>query len=371
LNVTLWKPFQASHSNSRPVITAAKTPFNLVTCGNQFEAAMAQLLDKMTDVIAFCKNAGPQALRLDYLNISGQLALYTPDFLARAKDGSCYLIEVKGRQDSDVALKARAAVEWCKSATTKPNPWQYLYVTEALFNSFSKDTISSLSRTAAPALAELIGEAETQQIKLTTLMQEVADNVKKSAVESFVAESKLASLPGSFKNSIEQAVELFLFCENREGFSFANVFTPLLKPLDTSCHSLIYNSLIDFVPTTPYEQREFFDAARGTKLDERGQNLKKTLVYKSGFSPIGLLKFCLSFNNKQENLPGVFVAVAKAFAPYAETDLLESIDEVNKFRNEYVAHQSVVLTDAKHARVNLKHWIDTIILLTKHVRLLQ
>ena len=57
----------------------------------------------------FAKNAGPQSLRVDYLQTSGQLAFYTPDFFLRMNDGKHYLVETKGREDRDVPRKARAA----------------------------------------------------------------------------------------------------------------------------------------------------------------------------------------------------------------------------------------------------------------------
>jgi type III restriction enzyme len=67
-------------------------------------------------VAAFAKNAGPQKLMIDYLKPDGQRGLYAPDFFARAADGTHYLIELKGRQDNLVPLKACAAVEWCRAA---------------------------------------------------------------------------------------------------------------------------------------------------------------------------------------------------------------------------------------------------------------
>ena len=112
-----WKPFQATHSAIHPAIQADRTLFNLVPCNRKLEVAMAQTLDRtFKDVAAFAKNAGPQALRIDYLTDRRRLSLYTPDFIARKTDGSYVLIETKGRVDKDVPLKASAAVGWCKAA---------------------------------------------------------------------------------------------------------------------------------------------------------------------------------------------------------------------------------------------------------------
>lgn len=76
-SVVQWKPYQASHSENRPVIKAQNTAFNLVPCSNAFEADMARFLARAPDVAAFCKNGGPEAVRIDYQNHTGRLAHYT------------------------------------------------------------------------------------------------------------------------------------------------------------------------------------------------------------------------------------------------------------------------------------------------------
>ena len=49
-----WKPFQVTHSQNQPAIPAKRTLFNLVPCNRELEVAMANFLDKATDVAAFC-----------------------------------------------------------------------------------------------------------------------------------------------------------------------------------------------------------------------------------------------------------------------------------------------------------------------------
>ena len=116
--------------------------------------------------------AGPQALRIDYLTKEGRRAIYTPDFIARTRNGRCYLIETKGQEDRDVPPKARPAVEWCKAASTKDAPWQYVYVPEDLFDRIISQELAELARSCAPALAELIDEASSPQMLLPFLRPE-------------------------------------------------------------------------------------------------------------------------------------------------------------------------------------------------------
>src|SRR5207302_5743811 len=104
------KPYVATHSERRPAQRAERTPFNLVPCNRQLEVAMTLFADRATDVAALAKNAGPQALRIDYLTKEGRRAIYTPDFIVRIASGRYFLVETKGREDRDVPAKARAAV---------------------------------------------------------------------------------------------------------------------------------------------------------------------------------------------------------------------------------------------------------------------
>ena len=148
-----WRPFQATDSETHPVKPARRTLFNLVPCNRQLEAAFTDFLERAGDVAAFVKNAGPQCLRIDYLGVDSRLAFYVPDFFARTEDGRVFLVETKGREDRDVPRKARAAVEWCKSAGAK---WEYLYVSEGLFGRTTVTTLAALASEAVPELTALL-----------------------------------------------------------------------------------------------------------------------------------------------------------------------------------------------------------------------
>ena len=178
--VSNWKPFQVTHSQNQPAIPAKRTLFNLVPCNRELEVAMATFLDKATDVAAFCKNAGPQALRLDYVTDASRLAFYTPDFLVRTTDGQYLLVETKGRVDKDVPLKVGAAVAWCK-ATSKKTPWKFLYVPEGVFQKFSGDALGELETVCATHLADLLSERVEPQFTLA--LGEVSDRGHKSRSE--------------------------------------------------------------------------------------------------------------------------------------------------------------------------------------------
>lgn len=144
--ISAWRPFQVTHSERHPVIAATRTLFNLAPCNRELEVAVANFIDHASDIAAFAKNAGPQCLRIDYLAAGSRLAFYTPDFFARTKEGNCYIIETKGREDKDVPRKAKAAVAWCEAASNSNCRWEYVYVPQGVFERLTGDSIAALAR---------------------------------------------------------------------------------------------------------------------------------------------------------------------------------------------------------------------------------
>lgn len=366
-SVTAWLPYQATHSERRPTETSAKTGFNLVPCDNQLEVAMTQFLSFAGDVTAFAKNAGPQALRVDYLNPEGRRAIYTPDFLVRKGDGHCILAETKGRADRDVPAKARAVVEWCKAASSKKVKWEYLYVPEKVFEQVRGNSIDELARACAPALAELLREAATPQLSLSLESSE-AVRLEEQA-RDFIEPKVLAALPSRYRKAVEHAVALFHFHQNKQTVSFAPVFQPLLGPIDHAAEAVMLRLLSDSVPPEAAAQKDYFepDMSKAKKssityLNERGTSLKKLLVHRSPIMPTGVLQFCLEYAAKAaEPLPGIYGAVRKEFSGLAATGLPKQVKEVYDFRNTYIAHQKQELTEVVRTRDALREWIRTLV----------
>ena len=361
VSVCNWKPFQVTHSENHPTLPAEKTPFNLVPCNREFEVAMTTFLNRAPDVAAFCKNAGPQAFRIDYLTDTGRLSLYTPDFIVRKKDGSYLLVETKGRVDRDVPLKATAAVSWCKSAFSRTVKWSYLYVPQPVFSDFTSNSIDDLERTCAPSLTGLLKEKVQPQLSLP--LGEYREG-KTTGLEEFIEPAQLEKLPSRYRKSIEHAVALFQFLEKKAGMSFAPVFTPLLGPLDESAKGIINELLLPYMPGTPTEQKDFFDPYYGDLkksdidwLRRHASNLRRTLVFKNGLWPLGLLAFCLDYSKTDRySVGGVFEAIRQGFSKFNDTTLYDTVKTITDFRNTYIAHQGKELTDIEMAKEGLKAW---------------
>lgn len=362
ISVCNWKPFQVTHSENKPALPDDKTPFNLVPCNRQFEVLMKEFLSRATEVQAFCKNAGPQCLRIDYVSIAGRLSFYTPDFLVRKTDGNYVLVETKGRVDLDVPLKASAAISWCKAASTKKVKWQYLFVQQEVFRDTTSPSLDALIRTCAPSLEFLLKEKIEPQLQLPLGKPEPE---KEAVSEDFIKFEQLEQLPSRYKKCVEQAMVMFKYIEKKEGFTFSPAFNVLLGPLDDASKGLMTTLLLPTIPTNPTDMHNFFEPhfvgvnpKEINLLAKQAKNLKKTLLFRNGFSPLGLLSFCLDYSkNYQYNIGGIFGAVKKTFAEFNKTDLHETVRAINEFRNNFVAHQEQTLSDHAVASDNLAKWI--------------
>ncbi len=363
ISVTSWKPFQATHSERHPAIPAEKTPFNLVPCNRELEVAMTHFADHAPDLAAFCKNAGPQALRISYQSAAGHLSFYTPDFLMRLSDGGYLLAETKGREDKDVPAKARAAVAWCRAASTRKVKWEYLYVPQGVMGKISSNRMGGLVRTCAPSLADLLKEEADAQLPLP--FGETPD-VSETDLSRFIAHENLTSLPSRYRKAIEHAVTLYRFMEKKIGMSFAPAFTALLGPLDEAAKGMILERLLPDVPASSIEQADYFNPYYGKLppkdvqwLRNHANNLKRTLIYRNGLMPLSLLSFCLEYGQSADHpVGGVFTSIRKRFSPLDGPEFHKLIDELRDFRNTYVAHQEKDLTDREQARTALSQWIE-------------
>ncbi len=358
--VSSWKAFQATHSETHPAIPAHSTLFNLVPCNREFEVAMSHFLDHAPDVSAFCKNAGPQALRIDYLSERGRLSLYTPDFFVRAGPEEYVLVETKGREDRDVRLKARAALAWCASASGGKARWSYLYAPQKVFEELKDNRLATLIRACDPYLKQLLKECESDQLSLPfgeTVPEEQPE------IEALIPFNEFKALPSRYQKAVQQAVALYQFLRNKNDASLAPVFTPLLGPLDEAARGLMIRRLQDSVPFDRNQQREFFrPEMEGLSTGEanyhkrQASNLERTLVDQNGLMPLGLLRWCLDYGRTRYKIGGVFEAVRRGFEDISNPEFISMVDRIYQFRNEYIAHQARELTNPELAKEALGIW---------------
>ncbi len=365
VSVRDWKLYKASHSERNPCKPAAKTMFNLVPCRGGLEAIFISFLDlKNNGIAAFAKNAGPQALRIDYVRSNGQISTYTPDFFARGDDGVMYLVETKGREDTDVPRKARAAVAWCEAAGKSGTTWRYIYLPQNATEALSTGSWATLVNVSAATLDALLNEQALEQE--APLFAAVLAGEAKPKLPPIIEEAQLDALPPLARKAAEEALYMFDYLSKRDCASFAPAFTGLLGQIDGASKGLIVRSLQMAVPALPQEQRNWFDPyLSGNASMAEGHyrqmqmNLRKTLLFNAGLMPVGLLRNCLEYAfNDVANYPGVFESVRKAFRFEGSKKLREEVSIIYAFRNKHVAHQEVELTDSKYAAKELARWIS-------------
>jgi type III restriction enzyme len=371
--LSAWKPFQVTQNERHPTLEASSTLFNLVSCNRALEVAFTKFIDSCTDVAAFAKNAGPEALRIDYVGSSGVIAFYTPDFFARLRDGAMYLIETKGEEDIDVPRKAKAAMAWCAAAGGDGGPaWDYVYVPQGAFQRVAGNSFAELVRSCAPARAALLQEQSVRELPLFAAAGALGAEEEKPDIALFAAEEDLAYLPERYRKAVEESAVLFRFLEHKSGMSFAPAFNALLGIADDAATRMIKSRLGSRVPYSQDEQRAWFGARvapgnpRAKGYADMAANLKRTLVFGNGLSPVGLLRSCLEYAAYESDLSGgIFAAIREEFAGGLSERLLEAVSRVNDLRNHYIAHQEKELGDHTFAEAELRHWISTIVLLCR------
>lgn len=359
-----WKTYKASHSERNPCKPAAKTMFNLAPCRGGLEAALVPFLDlKDNGVAAFAKNAGPQALRIDYVRANGQLSTYAPDFILRDDKGSMFLVETKGREDTDVPRKARAAVAWCEAASAAGVKWTYVFIPQSATDAMAGGSWPDLTRACATALDAMVREDELAHTAPLFVMAAAQD--RKANLPEFVDNATLDALPDSTRKAVDESILMFEFLRKREGANLAPAFMPLLGAIDVAAKSLIAEKLQPLVPGLPQDQRAWFEPylqGAGSKHPDHykrlAQNLRKTLLFGSGLMPVGLLRDCLDYAlNDNARYSGVFEAARVSFRFQGSKKVWEEVNAIYDFRNKHVAHQEVELTDAKAAAAALGRWI--------------
>jgi type III restriction enzyme len=365
--LSAWKPFQATSTLDRPAVPAQRTMFNLIPCDSDFEQQFADFCDAASDVVAFAKNTGPQKLMIDYLRPDGHRALYVPDFFVRLKEGRNFLVELKGKVDSLVPVKARTAVEWCKATSSDKQPYQYLYVPYLLFQQGGAGTIEELLRACLPHLNALLEEARTGQQALP-LFEATA---QKEAADLFAQTLKRAGVgvvPAPLEATMRQAVALLDHAVRSKMPDFAHAFQPLLHPLDNYALRILETKLKPFTPADMRARDDYFNPFLGDlpyhdqqRLGANQRYLRNNLVFGRSIQRLGTLNFCLDYAvNGGVTAPGIWKGVKEAFSGPDMAQLYADLDQVNKFRNTRVAHVETKLDNADQAWEAMITWLRSL-----------
>lgn len=91
--------------------------------------------------------------------------------------------------------------------------------------------------------------------------------------------------------------------------------------IDEAAKGLIQQKLTPLLPVSMQAQKDWFEPYFGAAdrrmikhYEEMARNLRKTVVYKNGVPPLGLLRSCLDYAlNDNTKLTGVFEALKSDF----------------------------------------------------------
>jgi len=363
VRLSSWREFQATNSSSKPCVHAEKTLFNLVPCDRGLEREFADFCGIADDVAAFAKNAGPQKLMIDYLARNGRPAFYVPDFFVRSTEGKCYLVEMKGREDSSVSLKAQAGVQWCKTASSRNTPWEYVYAPMSIFEASNDFSVEALALACRPSLKSLLDLPERQQAALS--FEETPAEIQEQRTSAVLADVGAPSLPPMLQAPVTEALNLLAFQRGMNYSDFGAAFQPLLVPFEELCGRIVRQRLAPRVPQRSQDQRHYFApylddfASRDRNPLLKNQRLlQRNLVHGDTCNRIGLFLFCVDYaNNWHVNAPFVWVDVRDVFSTPEFAAVYPEIAAMYDFRNRHVAHTEEPLSDGNKAEQAMKGWV--------------
>ena len=106
---------------SRKTVEGKRTIFNLTPVDSSLEARFAEFLDRATDVTAWAKLTMNSRFALEYISTRVRCAYHYPDFVLRLADDTCLIVETKGQEDLDVALKIGAPAAGAGTPRASPD----------------------------------------------------------------------------------------------------------------------------------------------------------------------------------------------------------------------------------------------------------
>ncbi len=144
IKVSEVRPFRAQEQNFH---TPQKSIFNKIIGDSSLELEFAAFLDGCADIVSYAKNYFAVGFTLDYINASGDISNYYPDFFVKKSATEVYIVETKGQEDTNVAPKTKRLKQWCedvnKVSTVK---YDFVYVDEASFNKYKPTSFDGLVR---------------------------------------------------------------------------------------------------------------------------------------------------------------------------------------------------------------------------------
>lgn len=142
ISLKLTKPKIAEN---QPFLVPKKSVFNKIIGDNPFELELASFLEnKFDDVVSYAKNTmgeGGINFKIEYQAQDGNIREYYPDFFVKTQPNTFFILETKGREDTDDILKIKRLVTWCNDINKVQQNYNYnpLYIKQEKWDKVKKD----------------------------------------------------------------------------------------------------------------------------------------------------------------------------------------------------------------------------------------
>lgn len=122
----------------QPYMVPKKSLLNKAIGNRGLELPFASFLDRCSDILSFTRNDG-HFFTIEYKNSHGLVATYIPDFIVKQDEKNIWIIETKGREDSDDRYKFLRLQQWCEDASAADSNVSYksMYVREKKWKDFT------------------------------------------------------------------------------------------------------------------------------------------------------------------------------------------------------------------------------------------
>ncbi len=137
------RPFVAKDQG---YIVPKKSVFNRIIGDSHFELVFAGFLEDCEDLISYAKNYLAVHFKLDYVNVTGDISNYYPDFLVKLSGKRIVVVETKGQEDLDVPLKMARLRQWCEDINRVQSDMKYdfVYVDQEGFEKYKPNSFRQL-----------------------------------------------------------------------------------------------------------------------------------------------------------------------------------------------------------------------------------
>ena len=123
-----------------------KSIFNRIIGDSRFELLFAGFLENCDDILSYAKNYMAVHFKLDYVNADGDISNYYPDFLVKLSEKQVVIVETKGLEDLDVALKMQRLRQWCEdiNRVQVKVKYDFVYVDQESFERYKPTSFRQL-----------------------------------------------------------------------------------------------------------------------------------------------------------------------------------------------------------------------------------